>query len=123
MVWEERLIRIPVKYPVEDGHPQNPDIEPGGPVGDVVEIVLDAFAQGGIAAPAVDLRPAGDPGFDAVADHVVGNSLRELADEYRALGSRPDQAHVSFEHVPKLGQLIEAGAAHEGAQKRSAGIV
>ena len=49
---------------LERGEGKNFEIQPDGPVFDVVEIALDAFFKRGIAAPAVDLRPARDPGFD-----------------------------------------------------------
>src|SRR5262249_39039219 len=38
------LVRIPVDDPVQHGHPQDAQVEPRRPVGDVVEIVLDALA-------------------------------------------------------------------------------
>src|SRR5262249_47414088 len=70
-------IRIPVDQPMPERHPQDVQVEPGRPVRDVVEVVLDALAEGGVAAPAVDLGPASDAGLDAVAGHVVGDRLAE----------------------------------------------
>src|SRR6267142_404315 len=50
---------------------QDVDVEQHRPVLDVIQIELDAlldfFFIVDLAAPAVDLRPAGDPGLDAVA--------------------------------------------------------
>src|SRR5262245_23928904 len=76
-----RLVRVAVQQPAEDGHPQNADVQPRRPVRDVVEVVLEPLAKGSVAPPAVHLRPAGDPGFYAVAGHVVRDRLPELVDE------------------------------------------
>ena len=88
-----------MKDTVDDGHPEDAEVEPGGPVGDVVEVVLDALAKRGVAAPAVDLGPAGNAGLHAMAGHVIGNGLAELLDEHGAFRARADQAHVALEHV------------------------
>ena len=44
----------------EDGHGDDAEVEKEGPVLEVVEIVFGALVNGGVAAPAVDLGPAGD---------------------------------------------------------------
>lgn len=38
-------------------------------------------------------------------------------------GTRPDQAHVAHEHVPELGQLVQAGLADEAAELGDARVV
>ncbi len=85
--------------------------------------MLHAFGDGGVAAPAVDLGPAGDAGLDLMANHVVGNFAFELPDVKRALGARPDDAHIAAQNVPKLRQLVQAPIAQEAAQRRDARIV
>ena len=54
---------------------QDVEVEQHRPVVDVVEVVLDALLDllggVGLAAPAVDLRPAGDAGLDLVAGEVA----------------------------------------------------
>src|SRR5437016_4654102 len=87
-----RLIGVSVQQAAENGHPENADVKPRRPVRDVVEVVLEPFAEGGIAPPAVHLRPAGDTSFYAVAGHVVRNRLPELVNENRPLRPRTDQA-------------------------------
>lgn len=37
--------------------------------------------------------------------------------------ARPHEAHFSFQHIPELGQLIEASLSKEGAALGDAGIV
>src|SRR5205814_3503242 len=98
---------------------------------DVIEIVLDAALDlvraGELAAPAVDLRPAGDAGLDAMAGEIAVDRLVELAvldllvDGVRA---RPDQRQVALEHhVEELRQLVDAGLADEAADAGDARIV
>ena len=86
------------------------------PVLDVVEVVLDALLERGVAAPAVDLRPAGDAGLHLVAQHVLRNAVLELLDEERPLRPRADERHVAAEHVPELRQLVEVRAAQEACR-------
>src|ERR1051325_2116696 len=54
---------------------QDVEVEQHRPVLDVIEVELDALLDllfiVDLAAPAVDLRPAGDAGFDAVAREIA----------------------------------------------------
>ena len=63
------------------------------------------------------------PALHLVAQHVARDLAAELLDEDRPLGTRPDEAHVAAQHVPELRQLVEAGAAQEGAEARAARVV
>src|SRR6186713_3058153 len=111
---------------VEAAHQRQPhdlEIERDRPVLDVVEVVLDALLERGVAAPAVDLRPAGDAGLDLVAQHVLRDAVLELLDEEGALGPRPDDRHVALEHVPELRQLVEVEAAQPAAHRRRPRVV
>src|SRR5207245_8062221 len=98
---------------------QEYQVEAQGPALDVVEVVLDALLDRRAAAPAVDLRPSGDAGLHLVAQHVAGDAPPELLDERRSLGARPDQAHVTAQHVEELRQLVEAEAPQHGAERRA----
>src|SRR4051794_20197551 len=71
-----RLESMPVESS-DDGEPHDFDVEADRPVFDVVEIVLDALFERRVAAPAVDLGPARDPGFDLVAQHVLRDPVLE----------------------------------------------
>ncbi len=88
----------------------------------VVEVEADAFRQVGVAAPAVDGGPTGHAGFHGVADVVVGDAVLEVFDEFGALGTRTDQAHVAFEHVPELREFVDVPLAHEGADFEAASV-
>ena len=110
---------------------QDVEVEQERPVLDVVEIVLDAaldlFLAVGLAAPAVDLRPAGDAGLDAVAREIAVDRL--VVEVLRGLGvdrvrPRADQRQVAVEHhVEELRQFVEAGLADEAADAGDARIV
>src|SRR6185295_365478 len=60
---------------------QDVDVEQHRPVLDVIQIELDALLDllfiVDLAAPAVDLRPAGDAGFDAMAREVAVDGFVE----------------------------------------------
>src|SRR4051794_14453880 len=100
-------IRVAVHEAVPERQPQDAQVEPRRPVRDVVEVELDAFSQRRVAAPAVDLGPARDAGFDGVASVIVRNRLGELIDEDGPFWPWPNQAHVAQEDVDELRQLIQ----------------
>src|SRR6202023_3803110 len=81
-----RLVGVEAQR-VPQGEPEDLEVEGQGPVLDVVEVVLDALLDRGVAAPAVHLRPAGDAGLDAVAEHVARDLVLELAHEAGTLGA------------------------------------
>src|SRR5579859_3106313 len=110
---------------------QNVGVEQRRPVLDVVEIELDALLDllfvVDLAAPAVDLGPAGDTGLDAVAGEIAVNGLVEQAGLQLALHrvrARADQREVALEDdVEELRQLVKAGLADEAADAGDARIV
>src|SRR3546814_5508917 len=65
----------------EDRLDHDPEVEEHRPVLDVEQVVFDALAQlllsVRLAAPAVDLRPAGDARLDAVAGRVLPDQDRK----------------------------------------------
>src|SRR5687768_2202991 len=76
----------------------------------VKEIVLQ-FLGGVLFGGAVgitQLRPAGDAGLDGMAFAIIRNALVELLDEFRTLGARTDEAHLTAQHVENLRQFIDA---------------
>src|SRR5579859_4477624 len=102
---------------LEDGQDDDPQVEAQRPVLDVVVVPLDPVGDRGLAAQAVDLGPAGDPGFDPVAVLVAGYLAHEALDELGPLRPRPDQAHVAAEHVQQLGELVQGGVAQEAPDR------
>src|SRR6185436_10030427 len=102
-------------------------VEQQRPAAQVGEVVVDArlhlLDRDGLAAQAVDLGEAGNSGLHLVADHVAADQLAvELVvrDRVRA---RADHAHAPLQHVDELRQLVERGAAQEGAEAGDAAVV
>src|SRR5918912_2127514 len=121
-MWQWRSITPALLRRLEDGghrHEQDLQVEPEGPVLDVVVVPLDPVRERGLAAQAVDLRPPGDAGLDAVAVLVAADAPLEQLDELRALGARPDNAHLAAQDVEELGQLVDRDPPHEPADRRA----
>src|SRR3954470_409431 len=110
---------------------QNHEIEQHRPVLDVIEVKLDAFLDllfvVDLAAPAVDLGPAGDAGLDPVAGEIAVDGFVEQAALQLALHrmrTRADQREIAGEdHVEELRQLVGAGLADEAANPGDARVV
>src|SRR4249919_3660943 len=96
-----------VEKTLHKGQPHDLHIEGDRPILDVVEVVLDALLERGIATPAVHLGPARKAGAHLVAQHVLRYPLLELIDEERPLRTRTDERHVAAKHVPELWQLVD----------------
>src|SRR5262249_18311987 len=60
-----------------------------------------------------DLRPSGQPWFNEVTLRKERDLLVELLDKIRALGARPDKAHLAAQNVDELRDLVDAGPADE----------
>src|SRR5579863_641693 len=54
---------------------------------------------------------------------IVRDLLAEHVHEYRPLRTRPDEAHVTADHIDKLGQLVQAVPSQETTDARHARIV
>ena len=73
--------------------PEDLEVEREGPVLDVVEVVLDPLRiEARVAAPAVDLRPAGDAGATRWRSMYCGNFSLNSRDELGPLRARADEA-------------------------------
>lgn len=99
--------------------PQQHQIQPYIPVMHVPTVHLDSFGVVDVAAAAglphaCNAREDGVVFFDVLA--VPGNF--RLHD-----GPRSYKAHFSFQHVPELGEFVEAGFPEEGAALCDAGVV
>src|SRR5258706_6855330 len=110
---------------------QNVEIEQHRPVLDVIKIELDAlldflFAVD-FAAPAADLRPAGNARLDAVAREVAVHGFVEqpaLQLTLHGVRTRSDQREIILEYdVEELRQLVEAGLANEATDAGNAAVV
>src|SRR6202043_2733283 len=110
---------------------QNVEIEQHRPVLDVVEVELDALLDFllavDLAAPAVDLGPAGNAGLDAVAGEIAVDRLVEqpaLQFALHGVRARTDQRQSALEYdVEQLRQFVETGLADEASDAGDAAVV
>lgn len=101
------------------GSPQQYHIQPDAPVMHVPAVHLYALGIVDITSSA-GLPHAGDAGEDRVVLLDIFPIPRNfLLDD----GTGTDEAHLTFENIQELRQLIEAGLSKEGAALCDAGIV
>lgn len=99
--------------------PQQYHIQPDAPVMHVPAVHLHALGIVDITSSA-GLPHAGDAGEDGVVLLDIFPIPRNfLLDD----GTGTDEAHLTFENIQELRQLIEAGLSKEGAALCDAGIV
>src|ERR687895_2620192 len=96
-------------------------IEPHRAIGDPLEIVRQLLGHRRLVA-AADLREAGQAGTDDQSLPVRRQVGGKLLEEARADRARPDEAHVSLEHVPELRDLVDLGRAQPAAERRDLGL-
>ena len=89
---------------------------------DVQEVELQLFI-GLCIVFSVDLRIAGEAGFDLEAQLEVREFFIILLGDLRALGPRADDAHVALEDVDELGQLIQTAFSDNAADGRDARVI
>jgi len=103
---------------------QDLEVEGQRPVFEIVQIVLDAFADAGVAAQAVDLAsPSSRLGH--VPPHVAADVLLELLDEMRPLGAGSHEAHLAFSTFQNCGsssRLCRRRNVPTGVRRRSSSV-
>src|SRR5581483_2916624 len=77
--------------------------------------MFHTLAYGGIAAPAVYLRPASDAHLQAMPRGVKRQIPAELLDKMRPFGAGPYQAHIAPKHIEQLRQFVQPSEAQESA--------
>ena len=102
-----------------NGAPEEHEIQPDAPVMHVPAIHLYALGVVDVAASA-GLPHAGDTGKDRV---VLLDIFPIPRDFFLNDGAWSDEAHLTFEDIQELRQLIEAGLSEEGTAFCDAGIV
>ena len=99
---------------------QDLDVQPQAPLVDVLDIQADHLVEIPDLVPSAHLPQAGDSRLDAdplaVLVLVPGDLLRRRR-------ARPHQAHLPSQHVPELGQLVQAHPAEKLADPCDARIV
>src|SRR5581483_9275288 len=102
-----------------DGFEEDFEVEPGGPVFDVIEVKHHHFVKGEFAA-STDLPEASHAGRDFEPPFVPIFVFGDFVDKGRA---RSDERHVAAQDVPELRELVHTGAAQPLADGRAAGVV
>ena len=102
-----------------NGAPKEHEIQPDAPVMHVPAVHLYALGVVDVAASA-GLPHAGDAGKDGVVLFDISPIPRDFLLDDR---TGTDEAHLTFEDIQELRQLIEAGLSEEGAAFCDAGIV
>ena len=80
---------------------------------DVIDVMLHTGLDGGVPPQPVHLGPAGDARPDLMLHHIQRHILLESLHIVGDLRPRAHQAHVPFEHVEELRQLVQGQLAHE----------
>lgn len=102
-----------------NGAPEEHEIQPDAPVMHVPAVHLYALWIVDVAASA-GLPHAGDAGEDGV---ILLDIFPIPRDFFLNDGAGSDEAHLAFENIQELRQLIEAGLSEESAALCYAGIV
>ena len=102
-----------------NGAPEEHEIQPDAPVMHVPAVHLHALGVVDVAASA-GLPHAGDAGQDGV---ILLDIFPIPRDFFLNDGAGSDEAHLTFEDIQELGQLIEAGLSKEGTALCNAGII
>src|SRR4029079_12976654 len=118
-----RSVSVAVEQEAEERSDKNLDVKPDGPIFNIPEIILGALVNGGVAAQAIDLGPAGEAGLFVVAVHVARHQAAKLLDEGGLLRAGAHQAHIAQQNVYEVGELVDGIAAQDGADAGAARIV
>src|ERR1700730_3125631 len=88
---------------------ENCQVESQRKVLDVVEVVVELFLSvcDRVAVFVAYLRPTSDSWRNSVSQWVKRDFAREEFDEFGTFGSRSNKTHVSTQHIPQLGNLID----------------
>src|SRR5579885_2855695 len=97
---------------------------------DVVDVELDTSTKvlraPRVAAPAIDLGPAGYAGLRLVALRIAGDHLaigNPASLGLQDMRPRPYDRHLTLEHVDELRQFVDSGPPQEPAETRDPRIV
>ena len=100
------LIRILMEKPGKQGSENNLQIEPNGPVFDVIKVEFDPFLHFvqsiRFTTPAMHLCPTGNAGLYFVAEHVIIDLILEMIVVLDCVGARPDDGHPSLHYIDDL---------------------
>lgn len=116
-------ISVLVDESLQEGEDYNLHVKPKAPVANIIQIVVDAFFNGGVASKAVHLRPARYPSLHLMTHIIAGNGLYEPFFKLRSFRPRPYEAHRTSYHIEELGNLVQAGLSQELSNLGNTGVV
>ena len=87
-------IRVFLEKTSKDGKQHDLQVECDTPVAEVVEIVLGAFADTGVTAPAIHLRPSRNSDLQNVSFIVAFDILQKSFYKMKTLWPGADNAHI-----------------------------
>src|SRR5699024_8201336 len=102
---------------------QDLDVKSDTPVLDVIKVAVNAFPDGSISPVSVYLRPSGQSRADLMLHHISRDLFPEFLHEKRPFRSGTDKAHIPFQNIEKLRQLVNACPSHKSADPGHPGIV
>lgn len=100
------------------GVQQNSQVHKEAAILEVVKVVLNVFMDQ-VSAVSAKLPQPGDARVDLKA---LALALSITAHDEWHFRSRPDQAHIAFQHIEQLRQLIKTGAPQVSAYGRDSRI-
>src|SRR6516162_10528898 len=99
------------------------EIKEQAPMLYIVKVMNDSLGEVGIAAQTIYLCPSCDSRLQRMSSVVLWDLVLKATDQFRALGTRTNQAHLTLEHIPELRHLIYVPSPHVCTDSQSAGIV
>src|SRR5690606_27000469 len=95
------------------------NVQPQSAMLDIIQVHIHHLLERQ-AVPSAHLPVAGAARYDALAQLVLARILRELPRQRRP---GPDEAHIALQHIPELGQLVDAGLPDEASDLRNARVI
>ena len=118
LVWYEKC---------DDGEEDDSDVEPERPVLDIPDVLLYALLHFPqlfrLAAAAAHLSPSGDAGEAEMSYHVFVDDFSILLGVCQHVRSGSYDAHVAFEDIEELRELIDVGMPDEVAEREFSWVV
>src|SRR5258705_1549667 len=80
--------------------------------------MFNPLANRSVPPPATDLSPTGDARFQRMPLQVARDISSKNLNKVRPLRSRPDQTHVSAQHIEELREFVQPRRPQDSTQSR-----
>jgi hypothetical protein len=108
---------------MDQGHRQDLEVKPHRPAPNIVQIMTKPFFQARKTSPSVDLSVTGETALHEMTRIVRGILSVKFENEFRALRSRTDKAHIPAQDVPELRQFVEPEPPQKPSNSSAARVV